>query len=80
MRSDEFALTGVARAQSGYIPTCLSKTEIERLARAYVQAFARIIGPDRDIPGPDVYTNSMIMGWMADEYVSLLLSESLDPP
>ena len=44
-------------------PHTLSKSEIERLARAYVQAFARIIGPDRDIPGPDVYTNSMIMGW-----------------
>src|SRR5690606_12915612 len=27
-----------------------------------------IIGPDRDIPAPDVYTNAMIMGWMADEY------------
>lgn len=53
-------------------PHTLSMTEIERLARAYVQAFARIIGPDRDIPGPDVYTNSMIMGWMADEYASIL--------
>ena len=53
-------------------PHTLSKTEIERLARAYVQAFARIIGPDRDIPGPDVYTNSMIMGWMADEYASIV--------
>ena len=40
--------------------------------RACVQAFARIIGPDRDIPGPDVYTNSMIMGWMADEYASIV--------
>ena len=53
-------------------PHTLSMTEIERLARAYVQAFARIIGPDRDIPGPDVYTNSMIMGWMADEYASIV--------
>ncbi len=46
----------------------LSKAELERLSRAYIQAFSRIIGPDRDIPAPDVYTNSMIMGWMADEY------------
>ena len=53
-------------------PHTLSKSEIERLARAYVQAFARTIGPDRDIPGPDVYTNSMIMGWMADEYASIV--------
>ncbi|MGH6763565.1 MAG: Glu/Leu/Phe/Val family dehydrogenase [Phyllobacterium sp.] len=49
-------------------PRTLSKAELERLSRAYMQAFSRIIGPDRDIPAPDVYTNSMIMGWMADEY------------
>lgn len=49
-------------------PHQLSKTELERLSRAYVQAFANIIGPDRDIPAPDVYTNAMIMGWMSDEY------------
>ncbi|MDA5193475.1 Glu/Leu/Phe/Val family dehydrogenase [Govanella unica] len=50
----------------------LSKAELERLSRSYIQAFARIIGPDRDIPAPDVYTNSMIMGWMADEYSSIV--------
>lgn len=49
-------------------PHQLSKSELERLSRAYVQAFANIIGPDRDIPAPDVYTNAMIMGWMSDEY------------
>src|SRR3546814_13427894 len=47
-------------------PRNLSKAELERLSRAYIQAFARIIGPDRDIPAPDVYTNAMILGWMAD--------------
>ena len=52
-------------------PKALSKSELERLSRAYVQAFARTIGPDRDIPAPDVYTNAMIMGWMADEYGSI---------
>ena len=52
-------------------PRKLSKAELERLSRAYMQAFARIIGPDRDIPAPDVYTNSMIMGWMADEYAQI---------
>src|SRR5690606_29245035 len=52
-------------------PKSLSKAELERLSRAYVQAFAGIIGPDRDIPAPDVYTNAMIMGWMADEYASI---------
>ncbi len=53
-------------------PRKLSKAELERLSRAYMQAFARIIGPDRDIPAPDVYTNSMIMGWMADEYAQIV--------
>jgi glutamate dehydrogenase (NADP+) len=53
-------------------PHTLSKAELERLSRAYIQAFAKIIGPDRDIPAPDVYTNSMIMGWMADEYASIV--------
>ena len=53
-------------------PAELSKHELERLSRAYVHAFARMIGPERDIPAPDVYTNSMIMGWMADEYSSLV--------
>lgn len=53
-------------------PRKLSKAEIERLSRAYIQAYSRIIGPDRDIPAPDVYTNSMIMGWMADEYAQIV--------
>ncbi|HEX7127422.1 MAG TPA: Glu/Leu/Phe/Val dehydrogenase [Thermodesulfobacteriota bacterium] len=53
-------------------PRRLSKAELERLSRAYVQAFARVIGPERDIPAPDVYTNAMIMGWMADEYNTIV--------
>jgi len=50
----------------------LSKAELERLSRAYVHAFAGLIGPDRDIPAPDMYTNPMVMGWMMDEYCSLV--------
>ncbi|MSP67875.1 MAG: Glu/Leu/Phe/Val dehydrogenase [Alphaproteobacteria bacterium] len=46
----------------------LSKAELERLSRAYIQAFAFFIGPDRDIPAPDMYTNGIVMAWMADEY------------
>lgn len=53
-------------------PRSLSKAELERLSRAYIQAFARTIGPARDIPAPDVYTNSMVMGWMADEYAQIV--------
>ena len=52
-------------------PKALSRAELERLSRAYVKAYAQFIGPDRDIPAPDVYTNAMVMGWMADEYGSI---------
>ncbi|MEO0458975.1 MAG: Glu/Leu/Phe/Val dehydrogenase [Cyanobacteria bacterium P01_A01_bin.114] len=49
-------------------PKELSKFELERLSRGYVDAIANFIGPDTDIPAPDVYTNPMIMGWMMDQY------------
>lgn len=50
----------------------LSKAELERLSRAYVKAFSHFIGPERDIPAPDMYTNAMVMGWMADEYSAIV--------
>lgn len=46
----------------------LSDTELQRLSHAYVQAFRGMIGPDRDIPAPDVNTDARVMAWMADEY------------
>jgi|TARA_R110000851_G_scaffold5799_6_gene23666 glutamate dehydrogenase (NADP+) len=46
----------------------LSSLERERLARGYIRAIADIMGPDRDIPAPDVNTDAMVMGWMIDEY------------
>ncbi|ASC72826.1 Tryptophan dehydrogenase [Halomicronema hongdechloris C2206] len=49
-------------------PKELSKFELERLSRGYIDAIADFIGPDVDIPAPDVYTNPMIMGWMMDQY------------
>ncbi len=49
-------------------PKSLSRLELERLSRGYVQAIADFIGPETDVPAPDVYTNAMIMGWMMDEY------------
>ena len=49
-------------------PKELSKFELERLSRGYIDAIADFIGPDTDIPAPDVYTNPMIMGWMMDQY------------
>ena len=52
-------------------PKQLSPLELERLSRAYMRAMADIVGPNRDIPAPDVYTNARIMGWMADEYQAI---------
>ncbi len=49
-------------------PRGLSQSEMERLSRAYMRKVAPVLGPDRDVPGPDVYTNSQIMAWMMDEY------------
>ncbi len=52
-------------------PKHMSPTELERLSRAYVQAVGRIIGPEKDVPAPDVYTTPQIMAWMMDEYSKL---------
>ena len=41
---------------------------LERLSRGYVRAISQIVGPTKDIPAPDVFTNSQIMAWMMDEY------------
>lgn len=49
-------------------PKRLSRMELERLSRGYIEQVADFIGPETDIPAPDVYTNAMIMGWMMDEY------------
>ena len=49
-------------------PKELSRLELERVSRGFVQALHDVLGPDTDIPAPDVYTNAMVMGWMTDEY------------
>jgi glutamate dehydrogenase len=49
-------------------PRTMSMNELERLARGYVRAISQIVGPNKDIPAPDVYTNAQIMAWMLDEY------------
>lgn len=57
-------------AKGGIIcnPKELSAHELERLSRAYVQVMYPHLGPDRDIPAPDLYTTPAIMAWMMDEY------------
>jgi glutamate dehydrogenase/leucine dehydrogenase len=52
-------------------PSRLSTGELERLSRAYIKAYHRDIGPERDIPAPDVNTDGQIMAWMRDEYESI---------
>jgi glutamate dehydrogenase (NADP+) len=52
-------------------PKELSKQELERLSRGYINEIADFIGPDVDILAPDVYTNSTIMGWMMDRYSTI---------
>jgi len=47
-------------------PKSLSKNELERLTRRYAFEIAPIIGPDRDIPAPDVYTDEQTMAWIMD--------------
>lgn len=53
-------------------PRKLSPRELESLSRAYARAFAPFIGPDVDVPAPDVSTDPRIMGWMLDEYESIV--------
>lgn len=52
-------------------PKEMSQGELERLTRKYVQAVYQIIGPEHDIPAPDMYTNAQMMAWFMDEYSKL---------
>lgn len=49
-------------------PRKMSFRELERLSRGYVRAISQLVGPTKDIPAPDVMTNSQVMAWMMDEY------------
>ncbi|MCJ7669081.1 MAG: Glu/Leu/Phe/Val dehydrogenase [Dehalococcoidia bacterium] len=60
-------------AKGGVIcnPKEMSPGEVERLSRAYVRGVFQFIGPDKDVPAPDVYTTPQIMAWMMDEYSAI---------
>ncbi len=49
-------------------PKRMSSMELERLSRGYIDAVGRLLGPEKDIPAPDVYTTPQIMAWMMDEF------------
>ena len=57
-------------------PRNMSFRELERLSRGYVRAISQIVGPTKDIPAPDVFSNSQIMSWMLDEYNTINESNS----
>ncbi len=61
-------------AKGGIIcnPKEMSNRELETLARNYIRELADIIGPNIDVPAPDVYTNPQIMAWMMDEYEKIV--------
>ncbi len=52
-------------------PKEMSPAELERLSRAFIRQVGRIIGPEKDVPAPDVYTTPQIMAWMMDEFSTL---------
>jgi len=57
-------------AKGGVIcdPKRMSKSELERMTRRYASEIVPIIGPDEDIPGPDMYTDAQTMAWIMDTY------------
>ncbi len=57
-------------------PYHMSMKEKERLTRGYVRALGSILGPETDIPAPDVATDSQVMAWIADEYSSIMREPS----
>ncbi|MEM7623784.1 MAG: Glu/Leu/Phe/Val dehydrogenase [Planctomycetota bacterium] len=59
-------------------PRELSPGELERVARRFTSAISQMIGPDYDIPAPDVGTNAQIMAWMADTYMMGMDSNATD--
>lgn len=57
-------------------PKKLSEAELERLTRAFTKELALHIGPEKDVPAPDVNTNAKIMHWIYDEYSKLVGRET----
>lgn len=62
---------GGAKGGISVNPSDLSELELEEISRKYVQYLHEHIGPDKDVPAPDVNTNATIIDWMVDEYEKL---------
>jgi glutamate dehydrogenase (NADP+) len=63
---------GGAKGGVAVDPKSLSRFEVERLSRGYIDLAADFIGPRVDVAAPDVYTNPKIMGWMMDQYSTIV--------
>lgn len=63
---------GGAKGGVKFNPKQADKKELEAVSRAYAQAFHQVLGQDKDIPAPDVYTNSQTMAWILDEYEKIV--------
>ncbi|MFA5644107.1 MAG: Glu/Leu/Phe/Val dehydrogenase [Patescibacteria group bacterium] len=59
---------GGAKGGVQFNPKDHDEAFLEKVSRAYIDAFYQVLGQDKDIPAPDVYTNSQIMSWMLDQY------------
>lgn len=59
---------GGAKGGIAVDPTKLSRNELQRMTRRYTSEILQFIGPDKDVPAPDVGTNGQIMAWLMDTY------------
>lgn len=62
---------GGAKGGISVDPKALSEKQLEELSREYLRRIYDILGPQKDIPAPDVNTNPKIIDWMTDEYINL---------
>lgn len=69
---------GGAKGAVAVDPKTLSENELENLSREYVRAMYDLIGPDKDIPAPDLNTNPKVINWMVDEYVKISKEKKLN--
>lgn len=63
---------GGAKGGISVDPTNMSRTEIQRMTRRYTAMILPLIGPEKDIPAPDVNTNGEVMGWIMDTYSMMM--------
>jgi glutamate dehydrogenase (NAD(P)+) len=62
---------GGAKGGVDCTPSELTSEELQKITRSFIDKIAKVIGPQRDIPAPDVNTNAQVMAWMMDEYGKL---------